>query len=817
MFRYLFHIFSLIVFYVVMVWTAVGVSYADSLPDYKVLSLYEPPVLTRFHAADGSLMAEFATKNRLFLPIQSIPSSLQEAFISAEDKNFYSHFGLDPEGISRALVNNIMHIGSGRRLEGASTITQQVAKNFLLDSSVTFRRKLKEAILAMRIEKTYSKDHILELYLNEIYLGHGSYGVASASLTYFGKSVDELSLEECAYLAALPKAPANYDPFKYTQRAIERRNWVIDRMVVNGYIGSEEAEEAKKKPLGVKLRGKDSYVFAADYFTEEVRRDLINRYGATTLYEGGLSVRTTLDPNLQLIARRSLQNGLIKFDRAQGWRGAYRKISSEGDWGKALAKISRLSDVPEWTLAVVLSSHKDKISIGLQPQREDSGLLSTKREIATLSLEQSGWALKVINENGHHKKFQNLSNVLHVGDVIFVEQSEKSGTYNLQQVPQIQGAAVVMDPHTGRVLAMIGGFSFAISEFNRATQAYRQPGSSFKPFVYAAALDNGYTPGSVILDGPVEVRQSNGEVWKPKNYGGTFAGPSTLRYGIEHSRNLMTIRLANDMGMGLVAEYAERFGVTDKLQPYLPMALGAGETTVLRMVTAYSVIANGGRSIRPSLIDRIQDRYGKTIYRHDNRLCENCNVQLWNNQDEPTLIDERDQVLDPMTAYQITSMMEGVVQRSLARHLGHLNRHLAGKTGTTNDSKDVWFLGFTPDLVVGFFLGYDQPASLGHYETGSSLVTPIFGEFIKDALKDKPDVPFKVPSDMILLPINRKTGMLAEAGDEDVIIEAFKPGTGPVDMYQVIGGTNSFQEGVSAVTTSPQVNKAIESGVGGLY
>ncbi|WP_375608376.1 MULTISPECIES: penicillin-binding protein 1A [unclassified Bartonella] len=816
--RYLLRFFVAIGLCGAIMWGVMTSGQANALPDYEVLSLYEPPVMTRVHASDGRLMAEFATKHRLYLPIQSIPKLVIDAFVSAEDKNFYHHFGLDPEGLSRALINNIRNIGSGRRPEGASTITQQVAKNFLLSSETTLERKFKEAILAMRIEKTYSKDHILELYLNEIYLGRGTYGIAAASLTYFNKSVNDLTLEQCAYLAALPKGPANYDPFKNTQRAIERRNWVIDRMIANGYVTREQGEKAKAKPLGATIRGSDSYVFAADYFTEEVRRRLIHRYGAKTLYEGGLSIRTTLDPHLQLIARRALHNGLIRFDHAQGWRGAYAHIDEKGDWGTELANITGLSDVPEWRLAVVLSTNPNKVEIGLQPQHEASGILSQKREIAVLSEADSKWALHVVKENGYRKTVQNLSHVLQVGDVIFVEKlSNTNNTYRLQQIPKVEGAIVAMEPHTGRVLAMVGGFSFAESEFNRATQAYRQPGSAFKPFVYAAALDNGYTPASVVLDGPIEVRQYNGEVWQPKNYGGTFAGPSTLRYGIEHSRNLMTIRLANDMGMPLVAEYAERFGVVDKLQPYLPMALGAGETTVLRMVTAYSVIANGGRSIKPSLIDRIQDRYGKTIYRHDDRICENCNTNSWNNQSEPTLIDERDQVLDPMTVYQITSMMEGVVQRGTAARLRYLNRHIAAKTGTTNDSKDVWFMGFTPDIVVGIFVGYDQPAPLGYNGTGSSLAAPIFGDFMVDALKGKPDVPFKMPKGMILMPINRKTGMLAERGDQDVIIEAFKPGTGPADIYQVIGSTNSFQEGVPAVTTSPQVNKALESGTGGLY
>ena len=790
----------------------------DELPDYQVLADYEPPVMTRIHAADGGLMAEFATNRRLYLPIQSVPDLVKSAFISAEDKNFYSHFGLDPEGLARALVSNVKNIGSGRRPEGASTITQQVAKNFLLSSDATMERKIKEAILAMRIERAYSKDRILELYLNEIYLGRGAYGIAAAALTYFNKSVNELTLEECAYLASLPKGPSNYDPFKHTQRALDRRNWVIDRMVENGYATQIQGEQAKVKPLGVTLRGDDTYIFAADYFTEEVRRQLINRYGSKTLYEGGLSVRTTLDPNLQVMARRSLQDGLVKYDQNHGWRGAYKHIDIADDWGVALGDVSGFSDVPEWRLAVVLNVASDKVKIGLQPKREVSGALSAERDVATINASDMRWAYRMIGKNDRHSSATSPAGVLQVGDVVFVEKKAGSeGSYLLRQPPKIEGAMVVMEPRTGRVLAMVGGFSFSESEFNRATQAYRQPGSSFKPFVYAAALDNGYTPASVVLDGPVEIKQPNGEVWRPKNYGGTFAGPSTLRYGIEHSRNLMTVRLANDLGMPIVSEYAERFGIYDKLQPYLPMALGAGETTVLRMVTAYSVIANGGRSISPSLIDRIQDRYGRTIYRHDQRKCDGCNVKAWDNQPEPTLIDERDQVLDPMTAYQITSMMEGVVQRGTAARLSYLNRHIAGKTGTTNDSKDAWFMGFTPNIVVGVFIGYDQPATLGYGGTGSSLAVPVFGEFMENAMKGVPDVDFKIPDGMMQIAIDRKTGMRAEPGNSNVIVEAFKPGTGPADVYQVIGGTTSFKEGVPTAPTSPQVNKAIQSGSSGLY
>lgn len=791
---------------------------AKELPDYEVLEKYEPPVMTRIHASDGSLMGEFATKRRLYLPIQAIPDQIKAAFISAEDKNFYEHFGLDPEGFARAIFNNIKNIGSGRRPEGASTITQQVAKNFLLTSDATIQRKIKEAILSLRIEKAYSKDHILELYLNEIYLGRGAYGIAAAALTYFNKSVNELSLEQIAYLAALPKGPGNYDPFKHTDRALFRRNWVIDRMVENGYISAEYGKTAKEKPLGITLRGDDTYVFAADYFTEEVRRQLISRYGSNALYEGGLSVRTTLNPQLQLMAHTALHDGLVKFDQNYGWRGAYNHIDIIGDWGTPLSKIDTFSDVPEWQLAVVLESSANGVKIGLQPKKELSGAISKERTTGFIAAADMKWALRMVDEKGRRSTAKNPAGVLKTGDVVFVQHRKgNKDAYLLRQFPKVQGAMIAMEPLTGRVLAMIGGFSYSQSEFNRATQAYRQPGSAFKPFVYAAALDNGYTPASVVLDGPVEIDQGPLGIWRPKNYGGTFAGPSTLRYGIEYSRNLMTVRLANDLGMPIVAEYAERFGIYDKLQPVLAMALGAGETTVLRLVSAYAVIANGGRSIQPSLIDRIQDRYGHTIYHHDRRICKDCNTKKWDNQPEPTLVDERDQVLDPMTAYQITSMMEDVVQRGTAARLRYLNRTIAGKTGTTNDSKDAWFIGFTPDIVVGVFIGYDSPQSLGFGGTGSALAAPVFGKFMEHAMAGKPNVSFKVPAGMTQVAINRKTGMRADAGDTNVIVEAFKPGTGPADVYQVIGGTESFQEGVKVPLMSPQVNRAIESGTGGLY
>jgi penicillin-binding protein 1A len=788
------------------VWIVIG-GLAKDLPDYEVLSKYEPPVTTRVHASDGALMGEFARQRRLYLPIQAVPDRVKAAFLSAEDKNFYKHPGIDVAGLFRAVVNNIQ---TGAR-QGASTITQQVAKNFLLTKDQTYERKIREAILSFRIEQAFSKDRILELYLNEIFFGLNAYGVAGAALTYYDKSVNELTVAEAAYLAALPKGPSNYHPFRHTERAIERRNWVIDQMVENGYVSREEGDKAKAGPLGVKPRRNGTYLFAGEYFTEEVRREIISRYGENALYEGGLSVRTTLDPHLQRIARKAMQNGLLKYDTLRGYRGPVKQIELGDDWGVPLGEIKDLDDVPEWKLAVVLESSDAGLSIGLRPKREISGALSDERETGTVSTEDMSFAMRHIVD-GRRVKADSPAEVLKAGDVVYVEQKE-GAAYQLRQVPSVSGGMVAMDPHTGRVLAMVGGFSFSQSEFNRATQAMRQPGSSFKPIVYAAALDNGYTPASVIMDGPITITSGN-TTWTPKNYDSKSAGPSTLRAGIERSRNLMTVRLAHDMGMKIVAEYAERFGVYDHLAPYLPMALGSGETTVMRMVSAYSVMANGGRQIKPSLIDRIQDRYGKTVYKHDERGCEGCVATEWSSQPEPDLIDNADQVLDPMTAYQITSMMEGVVLRGTATTLQELNRPVAGKTGTTNDEKDAWFIGFTPNLVVGLYVGFDQPRTLGKGTTGGGLAAPIFKEFMAEALKDTPPTEFQVPEGMTLIAINRKTGMRAGEGEAGTIMEAFKPGTGPADTYWVIGMDAG---GTVGEAISPSASREIQSGGGGLY
>ena len=775
------------------------------LPDYDRLAKYEPPVMTRIHAATGELVAEYARERRLYLPIQAVPDLVKAAFLSAEDKNFYEHGGVDLQGVFRAILVNVRNQGSGKRPVGASTITQQVAKNFLLSNEVSYERKIKEALLSLRIEQAYSKDRIFELYLNEIYLGLGSYGIAAAALNYFGKPVNQLSIAEASYLAALPKAPENYNPFRDYDRAVERRNWVIDRLVENGYIRAADGEAAKATKLEVTVRPRNSYLFASEFFAEEVRRNLIEKYGDAKLYEGGLSVRTTLDPKLQTLARLKLQQGLMRYDQARGYRGALKSIDITGDWGKALGETEGLADVPEFRLAVVLDPGDKEAVIGLQPSRLQSGALADERQTGTLPLEEMKWAKRGAGR---------VSAVLKAGDVIYVEPvPDKDDVWKLRQVPEIEGAMVAMDPYTGRVLAMVGGFSFSDSEFNRATQAYRQPGSAFKPFIYAAALDNGYTPSSVILDAPVEIKSGN-DIWRPQNYGGKFYGPSTLRLGIERSRNVMTVRLAQDMGMPLVAEYAERFGVYDDLNPVLAMALGSGETTVLRMVTAYSIIANGGRKITPTLIDRIQDRFGRNIYKHDERKCDACSAKAWKNQPEPELIDDREQVLDPMTAYQITSMMEGVVQRGTATKVKAVGRPIAGKTGTTNDEKDAWFVGFSPDLVVGVFVGYDKPRPMGKGQTGGVLAAPIFTDFMRIALKDTPPKEFQVPPGIDLIPIDGRTGLRASGSGPGVILEAFKPGTSPPADYSIIG----FQDSMGVpLTVSPEADRAVVTGTGGLY
>jgi penicillin-binding protein 1A len=798
--------------------------YSKDLPDYSQLRDYEPPVMTRVHAADGALLGEYAKERRLYLPIQAVPKLVINAFLAAEDKNFYEHGGIDYSGMARAALLYVQNFGSNRRPQGASTITQQVAKNFLLTNEVSFTRKIKEALLAMRIERAYSKDKILELYLNEIYLGVGAYGVAAASLVYFDKSVNELTVAEAAYLAAMPKAPGALHPVRNHDRAVERRNYVIDRLLENGWIKQAEADIARKDPLVVTNRSNAAHIFAGEYFAEEVRRDIFERYGEKKLYEGGLSVRTTLDPKLQVMARKTMAAGLVNFDEAQGWRGAQSKLDISGDWGVRLADIKSLSDIAPWRMAVVLETSDQSARIGFQPARELGGAVAKDRQTGIITLDGVRWA-KAASGPTRGKAPTAVSQVLSPGDVIYADPligkdgNPVEGQYRLRQLPEISGAMVAMDPWTGRVLAMVGGFSFDQSQFNRATQAYRQPGSTIKPIVYSSALDNGYTPSAMEADAPIEIDQGQGGgVWRPENFSvGHYQGPTTLRNALRLSLNTVTVRLAQDIGMPLIGEYAKRFGVYDELPNYLSYALGAGETTVMRMVTAYSMFANGGRRVKATLIDRIQDRYGHTIFKHDARECRGCDAPGgWKNQGEPQLVDRREQVLDVMTAYQITSMMEGVVQGGTATVMRDVGKPIAGKTGTSNEAKDLWFVGFSPDLVVGLYLGYDKPRSLGRSAQAGHTAAPIARDFMKLALADKPATPFRVPAGIKLVRVDSKTGMRAGPGDGGkTILEAFKPGTAPPDNYAVLGVADA--DGRTLQPSFDGDRSLFRPGTGGLY
>jgi penicillin-binding protein 1A len=755
--------------------------YGKDLPDHRMLVDYEPPVATRVYAGDGSLMAEFALENRVFVPIEAMPDVVRQAFLAAEDQNFYEHRGIDPIGILRAAITNLKAAAEGRRLQGASTITQQVAKNFLLTNEVSYERKIKEAILAFRIEDSLSKDRILELYLNEIYLGFGSYGVAAAALNYFNKPLNDLTLQEAAYLAALPKAPNNYHPVRRYDDAIERRNWVISRMVDEGYVGLEEALTAQTEPLGVDLEGTRT-PFAVAYATEEIRREIAERYGTDALYEGGLYVHSTIDPDLQAYARRALRMGLSEYDRRHGWRGPLTTMALDSSWAENLGSLALPADLDPWRIAVVLGMNDDAAAIGFE-----------NGEKGIIQLEDMTWAREQLEDGGRGPSIGRPSDVLAVGNIILVEGvweeddsdvDEGTPIYALRQFPEVSGAIVAMDPRNGRILAMEGGFSFDESEFNRATQALRQPGSAFKPFVYMAALDHGFTPATLIEDAPFVFDPGGGQpIWKPANYSHEFYGPTPLRMGIEKSRNLMTVRLANIVGTDVVSDYAARFGILDEDLPfYLPMSLGAAETTLLRMTTGYAMIVNGGKRIEPALIERIQDRDGFSIWRRDERSCEDCVVEVWSDGLEvPDLPDLREQVVEPQTAYQMVTIMEGVVERGTGVRLRELGRPLAGKTGTTNENRDAWFMGFSPDMAVGVYVGFDQPESLGDRETGSSVAIPIWKAFMADALEDQPIVPFRIPSDIRLVRIDGDRGLLPGTLTERIIVEAFRPGTEPTE------------------------------------
>jgi penicillin-binding protein 1A len=731
--------------------------YSRDLPDYSELANYDPDIVTRLYAGDGKLLAEYAVEKRVFVPLKAVPKRVIQAFISAEDKDFYTNTGIDIRGIIRAGLKNWRSLrGGGHSLAGGSTITQQVVKNFLLSSEKTFERKVKELILAYRITKIYSKDRILELYLNEIYLGKGSYGVAAAAINYFNKSLDELTVEEAAMLAALPKEPAKIDPAMHYAFAKDRRDYVINRMMEDGYITPDEARAAIATPITLRVRDRTETA-SADFFAEEVRRELAAKYGDDALYKGGLFVKTTLDPVLQQYADESLRFALTEYDHRKGYRGPLAHIDMKGDWKKELAA---LADKKRWPLF-----DGEQLALVLEQGKSLIGLADGKQGV--LDKASVSWA--------QHKG-------LNAGDVIIAAPEGKE--FALHQIPEVNGAMIVMDPHTGRVLAMSGGYAYGGTEFNRATQAHRQPGSAFKPFVYLAAMENGFTPATIVVDEPVELSQGSGmPVWKPNNYSEEYLGPAPLRMGLEKSRNAMTVRLATMLGLDKIIEVALRFGIYDKLPQQFSLVLGAQETTLIRLANAYCIIDNGGKKVSPSLIERIDDKTGKTIFRRDGRPCTGCRVATGAtaiSPNPPLPPDDRTQIVDARADYQIVSMLEGVVLRGTGARAAKLGRPLAGKTGTTNDSRDTWFMGFSPDLVAGIYVGYDQPRTLGKKETGASVALPGFIHFMEKALAGKPSTPFRIPPGINFIRIDRMTGQLPTPGSPDpVILEAFKDGEGP--------------------------------------
>ena len=793
--------------------------YENKLPDYQALQDYQLPETSRFFAGDASPLAEYATERRHFVPVNAIPPRIVDAFLAAEDKNFYEHYGIDPTGIARALISNIGKAGEGKRPAGASTITQQVAKNFLVGNEMSFDRKIREAITALRMERVLSKDRILEIYLNGIFLGARSYGVAAAAETYFGKPLAQVSVAEAAYLAALPKAPSNYHPVRNRQAAIERRNWVIGRMLEDRRITDAEARAALAEPLTTRTslpREETKNSAARDYFAEEARREIVKRYGEQALYEGGLRVRTTMDPRLQQAAMKALRGALVAYDHRHGWRGPVTRLDAAHlvAWRAALGEITPPSGTEGWSLAVVIGLDKDAAHLGLPDGTTGA-----------LALPDLRWARRAMDEDRLGPEIRKPADALAVGDVVLVEpifKDEKgrdlpSGSYALRQVPEVQGGMVAIDPHSGRVLALAGGWSAAGSSFNRAVQAMRQPGSSIKPFVYLTALENGFTPSSLILDAPYEYNPGHGQpIWRPENYGGRFYGPTPLRVGIEKSRNVITVRLAEAVGMNKVSATVEKFGIVDKLPPFLPMTLGAAETTVLRLTTAYAMLANGGRRIEPSILDRVVDRHGRVLYVHDARSCETCGAPWAPALALPDLPAKEQAIADPRAVYQMISILEGVVQRGTAARLKSLKRPVAGKTGTTNDAKDAWFVGFTPDLAVGVYLGFDQPRSLGERETGGAAAVPAFEDMMMTAFEGAPGLSFRQPKGLRMVRVNPATGAIAGPDDKSVIWESFIAGTEPEDgnPRPVLGGETKSETHSSEapVSTGPTM-----MGTGSLY
>ena len=724
-------------------------AFSNNLPDYKFLKSYKPAVSSKVYSGDGKLVNNFSTEKRIFVPYNSIPKKVINSFLSAEDKNFYSHPGVDAKGVLRAIINNISNILSSRRLEGASTITQQVAKNFLLTNEVSLNRKIKEAILAFRIERALSKERILELYLNQIYLGGGAYGVASASLEYFDKPINELNYEEAALLAALPKAPSRYNPYKDIVLAKFRRDLVLKNLYDNDYIDEINYEKFINKEIILKKR-KKTFTEDTSYYVEDIRKNVINQFGFDKVYKQGLNISTPINLDLQKIAIRSLREGLVSYDKRKGWRGPLLQKQNIRNWKDKLDEF-RLERSIKWDLAII--KKVNKFSTEIETENNVKGIIK---------YENISWIKKEFNE------------ILKVGDVVYVE-NLNNNMFALKQLPQVNGGIVVMDPFTGRVLALSGGFSFKKSEFNRATQALRQPGSAFKPFIYALALENGYTPSTLILDAPLVLEQGYDlKMWKPENYGKKFYGPSTLRMGLEKSRNLMTVRIAQDIGVKKIVNFSKQLGIYDNPSELLSISLGSAETTLLKLTSAYSSFVNGGKLVKPIMIDRIQDSEGSTIFNNEKRKCINCNQISPLSGNFPKIEDEFLQIFSPQTAYQMTSILEGTVQNGTGRNLKDLNLDLAGKTGTTNSNTDTWFIGFTSKLAIGVYVGSDNPKSLGRRETGAKTALPIFKSFIKDAVTKEDARPFKVADNILLKVIDPITGQKALTENKFTIIEAYK-------------------------------------------
>ena len=725
-------------------------TFSNNIPDYKFLKNYKPPVSSKMYSGDGDLVADFSKEKRIFVPYSAIPSNVINAFLSAEDKNFFTHPGVDAKGVLRATFNNITNIMTSKRLEGASTITQQVAKNFLLTNEVSINRKIKEAILAFRIERALNKERILELYLNQIYLGSGAYGVAAASLEYFDKSIKELNYAEAALLAALPKAPSKYNPYNNIDLAKFRRDLVLKNLSQNGFLSLEKYEEYKKQKIKLKKK-KKIYLEDAQYYIEDVRKNIIDKLTYEKVYKQGYNINTPIDLNLQKIATESLRNGLIAYDQRKGWRGPITNIKYNDKWYKNIDKKYKLEDSINWEIAIV----------------KEISQFQTKIE----TIDKLSGLIKYNEISWTKKEFEDL---LKVGDLIYVKKV-KDNFYSLKQLPKINGGIVVMDPYTGRVLALSGGFSFKSSEFNRATQALRQPGSAFKPFVYALALENKYTPSSLVLDAPLVLDQGiDLKKWKPENYGKKFYGPSTLRVGLEKSRNLMTVRIAQNLGVDKVARFSKELKIYNDPEELLSISLGSAETTLLNLTSAYSSFVNGGKLISPIIIDRIQDSEGNTIINNENRKCMNCDEISYTGKDYPQIKDNYNQVMSEQTAYQVTTILEGVIKRGTGKKLKDLQLNLAGKTGTTNENTDAWFIGFTSNLVIGVYVGMDNPKPLGKFETGSKAALPIFREFIEKSVKKSDARPFKVPEKMTLMVIDPLTGEKAKFNSKNTIIEAYK-------------------------------------------